>query len=298
MIAISGSSGFVGRALRRSLGQNDVPVRRLVRRPPTRPDEARWDPSVGTLDPATLAGAQAVIHLGGESLTSGPWTAARRKRLRTSRVDTTQLLAETLAAMPDPPPVLITASAIGFYGHRGDEVLTEDSARGNGFLAELAEEWEGATAPARAAGIRVVQLRLGVILGREGGYLKAVLPVFRLGLGGPLGRGEQWVSWIAIDDVVAAIRLALTDAGLEGPVNLTAPHPVRNSELTRELAAALRRPAFFRVPAFLLELILGDLAREAMLASTRVLPARLEARGFRFAHPELGPSLPTLLDRA
>lgn len=297
MVALTGSSGFVGRAVRARLMARGVPVRPLVRRAALA-GEAHWDPAAGRLDPEALAGVTAVVHLAGENLTSGPWTRARRQRLVASRVGSTTLLAETMAGLPQPPAVLITASAIGIYGHRDDEILTEDSAPGSGFLADLVSDWEGAAAPAAAAGIRLVHLRFGVILGAGGGIMARVLPIFRLGLGGPLGSGEQWMSWVSLPDAVSVIDQAIGHAGFTGPLNVTAPHPVRNTEFTRELAAALRRPARFRVPTFLLELLLGDLAREAVLASARVQPARLGALGFGFADPTLSEALPHLLGSA
>jgi uncharacterized protein (TIGR01777 family) len=282
-IVIAGASGFVGSALRRALAARGARVVRLVRSAAEGDDVVRWDPARGVENAAALEGAAAVFHLGGESLASGLWTAARKRRLRDSRIASTRTLAETLARLEARPAAFLTASAVGWYGSRGDEILDETSARGTGFLADLCHEWEGAAEPARRAGIRWSALRSGIVLGRRGGALAAMTPAFRLGLGAVLGDGRQWMSWIALEDEVAAM-LHVLDAGLEGPVNLVAPAPVTNREFTEALAAALHRPVFLRAPAFALA-PLGELAREMPLASQRVVPRRLLESGFPFRVP-------------
>lgn len=297
MIALTGSSGFLGQALQARWRAAGRPVRRLVRRGPSA-GEAQWDPAAGRLEGGALEGVTAVVNLAGENLTTGRWTPARRRRLVSSRVGSTRLLAETMARLPHPPAVLVSASAIGIYGARGEEVLTEASVRGTGFLADLVADWEAAAAPAVAAGIRVVHLRFGLILGHGGGMLGRLVPLFRWGLGGALGHGQQWMSWVSLRDTLSIVDAALTHPEWHGPLNVTAPSPVRNEEFTGELAARLNRPAFLRVPASLLELLLGDLAREAILASARVLPARLQDLGFMFQDRELSLALPLVLEPA
>ena len=245
----------------------------------------------GELDPSSLAGIDAAVNLAGENLVSGRWSAARKRRLVESRTGSTLLLAQALAGLDPRPRVLVNASAIGFYGDRGGEPLTEDSSRGTGFLADLCAAWERATAPASEAGIRVVVLRIGVVLTAEGGALAKMLPAFRLGLGARLGHGRQLMSWIGRDDLVRAILFALRNEGLSGPLNGVSPSPVANAELTRCLGRVLRRPAFFIAPEFVLRAALGEMARETLLAGACVLPQKLENAGFRFEHPELQPLL-------
>lgn len=286
---------MVGSALRRHLEGEGVRVVRLVRRPPREPLEVEWHPNESRIDRAALEPVEAVVHLAGESLAGGLWTEARKRRIRESRVQGTRLLAETLAASAHRPHTLVSASAVGYYGHRGEEILTEAAEPGSGFLAGVAVEWERATAPAGSAGIRVVKTRFGIILSRSGGLLKQMLLPFRLGLGAVLGSGRQWISWISLPDVIRVISLALTSPALAGPINVTTPNPVTNAEFTRELGKALSRPTLLHLPAPLLELVLGDLAREGLLASTRVIPARLEALGFEFEHASLGPALQAIL---
>jgi hypothetical protein len=271
-------------------------VIRVVRRPPA-PGEVFWDPTRGRIDVAGLEGVDAVVHLAGESIAAGRWTAERKRRIRASRVDGTRLLAGALGQLTRKPAVLVSASAIGIYGDRNDEELDEGSAPGSGFLADVGRDWEAATETAAAAGIRVVLARMGIVLAREGGALGKMLPPFRLGLGGPLGRGSQWMSWITREDAVAAILATLERPGLAGPVNTVAPAPVTNAEFTRLLAAAVSRPALFPVPALALELLFGEMAREALLASQRVVPRKLLAAGFRFADPVLGPALRRVVGR-
>ena len=295
-VLVSGASGFVGSRLTARLTDDGHQVTRLVRSHP-KPERAeiQWDPAAGGLEPSALAGFDAVVHLAGENISQGRWTDAKKARIRHSRVRGTQLLAQTLARPAGRPKVLVTASAIGFYGNRGDEQLDEQSPPGSGFLAHVCRQWESATEPAAEAGVRVVPLRLGLVLSSTGGALAKMLPIFRLGLGGPLGSGRQYVSWITLDDVIGAIQHAIAADSLRGPVNAVAPHPVTNREFTRALGRALRRPALLPAPAFALRVILGQMADELLLASTRVLPRRLLDSGFRFRDPGLESALKRVL---
>ncbi len=295
-IVSSGTSGMLGSALRRALAARHVPVAQLVRRPAASAEEIGWDPASRPplVRPDRLEGFFAAIHLSGANVAAHRWTAAYKREIAASRVDSTRVLAETLAGLHCPPEVMLVASAVGFYGNRGDEVLDENSAAGKGFMAELCQEWEAAARPAVEAGIRVVHLRLGVVIG-PGGALARMTPIFRLGLGGRLGTGKQWMSWISLEDAVGAILFALETATLAGPVNLTAPEPVTNAEFTRVLARRLRRPAVLPAPAFALRLALGQMADEALLASARVVPGKLTAAGFRFAHPGIEDALAAAL---
>jgi uncharacterized protein (TIGR01777 family) len=294
-IAVTGASGLIGRALVRSLAAREYRVISLVRRPPRTPDEVAWDPAAARLDPAELRGIDGLVHLAGENLAGGLWTAARRRRILESRQTGTSLLASAVAALAEPPRVMISMSAVGYYGHQGDRPLTETAPNGDGFLAEVCRVWEASAEPARAAGIRVVHPRTGVVLHPEGGMLNRLLLPFRLGLGARLGNGRQFVSWITRDDAVAVIRFLLERADVAGAVNVTSPEPVTNREFTETLARVLHRPAGLAIPAPVLTLLLGDLAREALLSSTRALPARLEDLGFRFSHPALEPALRQVL---
>lgn len=285
-ILVAGSSGLIGTALCSRLEREGYEVVRLVRRAPAQ-GELRWDPEAGELEQETLEGIEAAVHLGGRNITAGRWTASVKAQLRQSRVQTTQLLAARLAGLAAPPRVLVCASAVGIYGHRRDEELDEESETGEGFLAELGRAWEGASAVAAEAGIRVVQARLGIVLSRRGGALAKMLLPFRLGMGGKIGDGRQYVSWISLEDAVAALIYAVENDALRGPVNLTASQPVTNAELTRTLGRVLRRPTLLPLPAFAAKLVLGELAEEGLLASQRVRPMRLLEAGFEFAHPEL-----------
>jgi uncharacterized protein (TIGR01777 family) len=294
-VAVTGSSGLIGSALCRALRHSGHGVVPIVRRP-AETGEISWDPRRGTIEAAGLAGVDAVVHLAGAGIGDRRWTATRRAEVVRSRVDTTALLARTLPALDRRPAVLVSASAVGVYGDRGDELLTEDSPPGAGFLAELCRDWEAAAGPVTAAGIRLVTVRSGIVLSPAGGALERQLPLFRLGLGGRLGSGRQWTSWVSIDDEVRAILFALRHAELSGPVNVTAPAPVTNSQFTAALGRALRRPAILPVPAAALTVVLGRaLATEMILASQRVLPTVLEAAGFRFAQPELAGALDSLV---
>jgi uncharacterized protein (TIGR01777 family) len=297
-VVLTGSSGLIGGALVPFLTTGGHEVVRLVRSAPKGPHEASWDPSSGRLDPSALAGAEGVVHLAGESIADGRWSAARKARLRTSRLGSTRLLAETLAAMDRRPRVLVCASAIGYYGDRADALLTEASPPGEGFLAELCQEWEEAAEPARRAGIRVVHLRIGIVLSPSGGALGKMLLPFKLGAGGRIGEGRQYMSFIGLDDLLDVIHRALTDARLSGPVNAVSPQPVTNREFTRVLGRVLGRPTLAPVPALAVRLAFGEMADELLLSSTRVAPARLLAVGHAFRHPDLEGALRHLLGRA
>lgn len=276
-IAITGATGFIGHALCGELRNAGYAVRPLPRQP----------------DASQLAGADAILHLAGEPVAQR-WTPDAKRRIRDSRVLGTQALATALAALPHPPGVLICASATGYYGNRGDEILTETSAPGTGFLADVCREWEAAARPAEAAGIRVVHLRFGVVLGPGGGALEKMLPPFRLRLAGPLGGGRQWMSWIHRDDIIGLVRHALEHDALRGPVNATSPEPATNSFFTKELANVLHRPAVLPVPALALRLLYGEMSA-VLLHSQRVLPRAAESAGFHFRHPELRRALRSIL---
>jgi uncharacterized protein (TIGR01777 family) len=304
-VLVSGAHGMIAAALIGQLvheGHSVVTLDRPSserREVPGRAGSVAWDPAAGVLDRPAMARQgpfDAAVHLAGAGIGDRRWSAARRRQLVESRVASTRLLAGELAAADPPPSVLVSASAVGIYGDRGDEELTEDSLPGDGFLADLCRQWEDATAAAAGAGIRVVNLRSGIVLSAGGGALARQLPLFRLGLGGRLGDGRQWVSWITLADEVGVIRRAMADAGLRGPVNATAPHPVTNAELTRALGRAVHRPALLAVPRPALALALGaDLADEMLLASQRVRPARLTSAGHRFEHPDLDAALTAVL---
>jgi uncharacterized protein (TIGR01777 family) len=295
-ILVTGSSGLVGERLVHSLKSQGQEVVRLVRSiPKDSATEIRWNPDEGTLDEAGLEGLDSVVHLAGENLAEGRWTDEKKKRIRESRVKGTRLLSEALARLKEKPEVLVSASAIGFYGNRGDEILTERSAAGDDFLAEVCREWELATAPAGENGIRVVHLRFGVILSREGGALAKMLFPFRMGVGGKIGSGKQYMSWIAIDDVVGVIEHALMNDELRGAVNVVSPNPVTNYEFTKTMGSVLSRPTVFPVPAFAAKLLFGEMADATLLTSQRVEPERLKASGYKFKYPELKNALQHVL---
>jgi hypothetical protein len=298
-ILVSGSTGLVGSALVPALGGAGHDVVRLVRSEAAGGGSAvRWDPAAGRLDAAALEGLDAVVHLAGESVAAGRWTAAKKERIRASRVDGTRLLCRALAGLSRPPRVLACASAIGFYGSRGDEVLKEESAPGSDFLAGVCKEWEAAAEPASRKGIRVASLRFGMILSPAGGALAKMLLPFRLGAGGILGDGRQYVSWIAIDDVLGAIQHVLSSQPLRGPVNVVAPRPVTNREFTRTLGRVLGRPTIVPMPAFAARVVFGEMADALLLSSARVEPARLLSSGHRFRFPDLEGALRHLLGKA
>lgn len=293
-VLVGGSTGLVGEALVKALAAKQHEFTRLVR---SGSDGLKWNASIYTLDnPTALADFDAVVHLGGESII-GRWSATKKQRIRDSRVKSTAALAEALAQLDQPPATLILASATGYYGNRGDTELTEDSSLGEGFLADVCKEWEAAADPARAAGIRVVHLRYAMLLSPDGGALKTMLPPFKLGLGGKIATGKQYMSWASLDDAVHAILFALETPALEGPINVVSPNPCTNEAFTRALGRVLRRPTIFPVPAFAARLAFGEMADALLMTSQRVLPSRLAANGYTFKHPELEPALRDLLNQ-
>jgi uncharacterized protein len=297
-IAVTAASGLIGTELVHELVGGGADVVRLVRRPPRSSAEIRWQPAAPSagLDPATLAGVNAVIHLSGAPVAARRWTPARKAVLRSSRIQSTSNLAAAMAACDPRPEVLISASAIGYYGDTGDREVDETAPPGIGFLAELVRDWEVAAAPATEAGIRVVNLRSGLVLSRGGGLLGQLLPPFRLGLGAKIGSGRQYMSWISLADEISAIKFLLTSADARGAYNLTAPEPVTNAEFTRSLAEVLRRPALLTLPAPVLRVALGEVSAE-LLGSARVTPTRLRSAGFSFAHPDIATALRAALAR-
>jgi hypothetical protein len=296
-VLLSGSSGFIGHEVIGRLEGRDHSVVRLVRGTPMAGDIS-WDPAGGRLAHQDLDGIDAVVHLAGENIAGGRWTAARKERIRTSRVAGTSLLAGTMARAAKPPSVLVCASAIGYYGDRGAEILDEESAPGRGFLAEVCREWEAACEPARKRGLRVVHLRIGIVLGKGGGALASMLTPFRLGVGGRIGEGRQYWSWVTLDDVSRAVRHAIETESVGGPVNVVAPGAVTNTEFTRALGRVLGRPTLLPMPAFAARLALGEMADALLLASTRVEPRRLVASGFVFQHREIEGALRDVLGRS
>jgi uncharacterized protein (TIGR01777 family) len=288
-IAVTGASGLVGAALVPALEAAGHEVIRLVRRPPASTQELEWDPQAGTIDAAGLAGTHGAVHLSGATI-GRRWTEARKAEILDSRVTSTRLLAETLAALDQRPSALVCAGGIGIYGDRGDEILTEESELGSGFLADVGRAWESACEPARTTGIRVVNLRAGIVLSRKGGALGRLLIPFKLGLGGRVGSGKQWWSWVALDDVVAAIRFAL-EGDVAGPVNLVSPNPVTNAQFTKALGNAVGRPTVFPFPSFAAKAMFGEMAEEALLTGQRALPAKLLDAGCGFEYAELDAAL-------
>ena len=294
-IIVTGATGLIGGALVESLIADGHAVTALKRGGGKGPDAqgvtaARWDPDAGTIDAEALEGHDAAVHLAGEPIAEGRWTEEKKRRIRESRAKGTRLVAETLAGLKSKPGVLVSASAVGFYGNRGAEVLTEESASGEDFLSEVCREWEKATLPASQAGIRVVHLRFGIVLSREGGALQKILTPFKMGVGGRVGSGEQFWSWIDIEDVVGVVKHSIINGDVRGPVNVVAPNPVTNAEFIKTLGRVLGRPTIFPLPAFVARLALGEMS-DALLGSQRVEPARLKASGYKFAYPELASSL-------
>lgn len=290
-IAVTGASGLVGRHLTNFLRSGGHHVFTLVRRPAQYDDEIFWKPESGEIDASSLEGMDAVVHLAGVSIADGRWTSARKRAIRDSRLDGTALLARTVAHLRQPPRVLVSTSAVGYYGDGGESPITEESPRGKGFLARVCAEWEAAAAPAAEAGIRVVHPRFGIVLAGDGGVLSRLLPIFRLGAGGPLGSGRQYFSWIALDDLLGVLLASIADSSLAGPVNAVAPESVTNRQFTDVLGHVLRRPTVLPAPAAALRLALGQMADELLLASQRVEPARLEDAGFSFRYPTLEEAL-------
>jgi uncharacterized protein (TIGR01777 family) len=295
-IVISGASGLIGTQLVAKLSSSGHEVVRLVRRSP-KSGEIQWNPKSGTLDAAALEGTDAVIHLSGAGIGDKRWSDGYRKEILDSRTATTALLAKTMASLSRKPSVFLSGSAIGIYGARNDEQLTEVSTHGTGFLAEVCEQWEAAAKPAVDAGIRTVYLRTGIVLSPKGGALKKLLPLFKLGIGGKFGNGKQWQSWISIDDEIGAIEHLLT-ANVSGAVNLTAPNPVTNAEFTKALAAVLKRPAIVPVPTFAPKIVLGgELADALLFTGQRVIPAALNASGYNFKHTTIESAFRSLLSK-
>jgi uncharacterized protein (TIGR01777 family) len=300
-ILITGSTGLVGTALTQDLQRVGHTVCRLIRPGTTTQSigntqsfDVNWNPATGELGGAAV-GADAVVNLAGASIAGGRWTPQRKDLLRSSRVDTTRALVQALAKMSARPRVLVSASAAGYYGNRGDETLTEESQPGTDFLSGIAKEWESEALKAEALGIRVVRARFGVILSKQGGALPQMIRPFQFGVGGKIGTGKQWLSWIALDDVIAILRLAVENANITGPLNVISPQPVTNADFTKILATALHRPALFPVPAYALRLIFGEMAEALLLSSQRVLPYQLQKLNYQFHHPDLAAALTAIL---
>lgn len=290
-VLVSGSTGLIGTALVRSLEASGNTVTRLARPGSNLSlDSIPWDPAAGVLDASRIEGFDAAVHLSGENVASRRWSAEQKARIRDSRVKSTDLLANALAGLDSPPKVLACASATGYYGDRGDEILGEEAGSGSDFLASVSAEWESATAPAADASIRVVNMRISVVLTAAGGMIATVGPIFRLGLGGKLGSGNQYLSWISREDIIRAMEWILTRDDVSGPVNLCSPNPVTNSEFTRTLASELKRPALFPVPRIALKITQGEIA-DMLLASVRAVPEKLRASGFEFNHPRIEDAL-------
>lgn len=297
-ILISGSTGMIGTALIEALKKQNHRVTRLVRSPQQSSEPTvQWNPASGTLNAKDVEGFDAVVHLAGESIAASRWTEAQKARIRDSRVQGTALLSATLAKLAKPPKALVCASAIGYYGNRGDEILREDSQIGTGFLAEVCQQWENAADPAKQKGIRVVHLRIGVVMSPKGGALAKMLMPFKMGAGGIVGNGKQYWSWVSLDDVIGAFLYALQNENLSGAVNAVAPRAVTNAEFTKTLGKVLSRPTIFPLPGFAARLVLGEMADDLLLSSARIEPGRLLASGYQFKHPDLEGALRELLGR-
>ncbi len=297
-ILISGSSGLIGTAIASALARDGHTVQRLVRpgsKGQPRTGDVRWDPASGEIDAGAAEGADAVVNLAGASIGEGRWTAARKKLLRASRIDSTRHLVRALGKLQKPPRVFVSASAVGYFGDRGDEELTEESGAGGDFLATLCKDWEAQAAAAANFGARTVCTRFGIVLARDGGALPRMVLPFKFGAGGRLGTGKQWMSWVALGEVASIVRFVLSNESLTGAVNVVAPHPVRSSEFTKILASVLHRPAIFPAPAFALKLGLGEMAQGLLLSGQRVLPARLVSAGYQFQTTDLRAALVAVL---
>jgi uncharacterized protein (TIGR01777 family) len=296
-VLLSGASGLIGANVIRALAANRIQSFQLVRKPTGEPGQIVWDPKTGqpVADPQRLEGLDAAIHLSGANISAPRWTESYKREIVASRIETTRAITRLFGGLKSPPKTFLCASATGIYGDRGDELLTEGSAHGRGFLAGTCLAWEAAADSAREAGARVIQLRFGVVLSAEAGALKRMLPLFRLGLGGRLGSGRQWMNWIAMPDVIQAILFLLEERTLDGPVNMVAPNPVTNRDFTIALGRAAHRPALFPVPAFALRLAFGEMADDALLASVRAVPKQLSDSGFEFRYPDIASALRALL---
>ena len=296
-IAVAGSSGLVGSRLVRHLEANGDHVIRLVRERPVGPGAVFWDPAKEELDAAALDGVDAVVNLAGVSIAGKRWSASRKQQILQSRIDSTSLLSRTMASMSSKPGVFVSTSAVGYYGTAGVTILTETAPQGEGFLAGVCEQWEAAAEPARQAGIRVVHPRFGIVMAGDGGMLPPIARLFRFGLGGRIGNGKQFLSWVDLDDLVAMIDFLIDANTIEGPVNAVAPQNVTNEEFTRTLGTILHRPKFLPAPAFAIQLLMGEMGEELVLASQRAVPDRLQDAGFAYRHPSLEHSLRHALDR-
>jgi len=296
-ICITGATGLIGSALDVSLRKKNHRVVHLVRKSPISGNRISWDPASGKLDKEALEGMEAVVHLAGESITGGRWSPEKKRRILQSRLEGTSLLSESLAGLASPPKVLVSASAIGYYGDRGEERLDETSGPGTGFLSDVCRQWEKAAERATAGGIRVVTLRTGIALSARGGALGRMLPVFRIGLGGKIGSGRQYMSWIALEDLTGIIEYAIQNESLRGPINVVSPNPVSNRDFTKTLARVLSRPSACILPGFAARLVFGEMADALLLASTRVIPSRLTDAGYSFRFPALEDALRDTLDK-
>ncbi len=295
-VLVSGASGLVGHALIPALEEDGHAVLRLVRHPVRDPgEEMEWNPYSGRIDASSLPPFDAVIHLSGESI-AGRWNTAKKRAIYDSRIRTTAFLAECMERMEKPPSVWLCASAIGYYGNRGDQSLTEDAEPGSTYLASVCEDWEKATKPAADRGVRVVNMRFGVVLDKDGGSLPLMMRPFKMGVGGIIGNGNQYMSWITLDDLVSAIVFTLNNDSLQGPVNFVAPSPATNRAFTKAMGKALHRPTILPTPAFAIRAALGQMAKELILASTRVIPQKLTNAGFQFEHPEIDEALQKILE--
>ena len=294
-ILITGSHGLVGKALISELNKGKHEIVSLVRHASAGASEIEWHPNQGSIDSEHVSGFDVVVHLAGESIASGRWTDEKKRKIRESRVNGTTLLSQALARSTKPPAVFISASAIGYYGNRGDELVDEKSAPGNDFLAEVCVAWERATGEAEARGVRTVHARFGIILDQEGGALAKMLTPFRMGVGGRIGDGKQWMSWIALADVIQGLKFVIEHTSITGPVNFVAPNPVTNSEFTKSLGEAVSRPTLFPMPSFAARLAFGEMADALLLSSAKVEPKRLQESGYRFEFENLRPALGTIL---
>jgi len=294
-VAITGSSGLIGTSLVSFLSEKSVTVSKILRENP-KDDNISWKPEDGDWNSAFTGGVDGIVHLAGENIASGKWTRKKKEKIRNSRIEGTKKLCEHILKLPTPPSVLVCASAIGYYGNRGVEFLNEGSSRGSGFLPDVCLGWEEAAESVSKAGVRVVSVRFGIVLSKDGGALAKMMTPFKMGMGGKIGSGAQYMSWVAMDDVTGAIYHTLVTGSLKGPVNVTAPNPVTNKEFTNTLGEVLKRPAVVPMPAFAAKLAFGEMANDLLLASTKVAPKRLSDSGYKFQYPELENALRHILD--